>query len=227
MDFRGNEDVRACDNIREEKQPYLLSQYSASPTIYQILANFRENIDPTPDIWTFYDNVFNIATAQGVGLDIWGAIIGMDRTIYDQSTSTKITLDDEGYRKLLYYKALANITDASLYTLNYMINQLFPDYSVTVLNVLVEKQTEDGMYYNSYPMHVRFLFKSYLSDEDLAIFKVGGPLCVGAGVGWDLVMIDTSNVFGFDGSGLQPFNCGVFMPDGGIFVPDDEETISD
>ena len=108
-----------------------------------------------------------------------------------------------------------------------MINQLFPDYSVTVLNVLVEKQTEDGMYYNSYPMHVRFLFKSYLSDEDLAIFKVGGPLCVGAGVGWDLVMIDTSNVFGFDGSGLQPFNCGVFMPDGGIFVPDDEETISD
>ena len=104
MDFRGNEDVRACDNIREEKQPYLLSQYSASPTIYQILADFRENIDPTPDIWTFYDNVFNIATAQGVGLDIWGAIIGMDRTIYDQSTSTKITLDDEGYRKLLYYK---------------------------------------------------------------------------------------------------------------------------
>lgn len=50
---------------------------------------------------------------------------------------------------------------------------------------------------------------------------------MGAGVGWDLVMIDTSNVFGFDGSGLQPFNCGVFMPDGGIFVPDDEETISD
>ena len=89
MDFRGNEDVRACDNIREEKQPYLLSQYSASPTIYQILADFRENIDPTPDIWTFYDNVFNIATAQGVGLDIWGAIIGMDRTIYDSQPARK------------------------------------------------------------------------------------------------------------------------------------------
>ena len=38
-----------------------------------------------------------LETAQGVGLDIWGAIIGMDRTIYDQSTSTKITLAERNF----------------------------------------------------------------------------------------------------------------------------------
>ena len=98
------------------------------------------------------------------------------------------------YRTLLMYKALANITDASLYTLNYMINKLFPQYNAMVFSVIIEAQDKNGTYYNTYPMHVRWLFQRYLTDEELALFKVGGTLCVGAGVGWDLYQIDKENV---------------------------------
>lgn len=31
----------------------------------------------------FYDNIFNIATANGVGLDVWGEILVIGRTITD------------------------------------------------------------------------------------------------------------------------------------------------
>lgn len=61
-------------------------------------------------------------------------------------------------------------------------------------------------------MHVRFVFAMYLTDVQLAIFRIGANLIVGAGVGWSLVMIDTDNTFGFNGSLLQPFNNGVFDP---------------
>lgn len=204
MDFHGQEDVRASDDIRLEPQPYIQSQYSASPVIKQILDDFRSNIRPDADIQTFYKNMMDIKTATGVGLDTWGNIVGIARTII-LDDDTKITLDDDFYRTLLMYKALANITDASLYTLNYMINKLFPQYNAMVFSVIIEAQDEKGTYYNTYPMHVRWLFQRYLTDEELALFKVGGTLCVGAGVGWDLYQIDKENVFGFAGSGLQPF----------------------
>lgn len=215
MDFHRQEDVRASDDIRLEPQPYIQSQYSASPVIKQILDDFRSNIRPDADIQTFYKNMMDIKTATGVGLDTWGNIVGIARTII-LDDDTKITLDDDFYRTLLMYKALANITDASLYTLNYMINKLFPQYNAMVFSVIIEAQDENGTYYNTYPMHVRWLFQRYLTDEELALFKVGGTLCVGAGVGWDLYQIDKENVFGFAGSGLQPFNCGVFDPVGTI-----------
>lgn len=212
MDFRGQEDVRECDNIRVELQPYIQSQYGSSTTIYQILDDFRSNINPSKDMLVFYDNIFNIATANGVGLDVWGEILVIGRTITDPINGKKFTLEDDEYRSLLYYKALANITDASLATLNYMLNKLFPELGGVVFNVIDEKQREDGTFYNNYPMHVRFAFAMYLTDVQLAIFRIGANLIVGAGVGWSLVMIDTDNTFGFNGSLLQPFNNGVFDP---------------
>ena len=53
MDFLSNDDVRQSDEVRKELQPYILSQYSASPTIYQLLSDFRDNISPDADIDLF------------------------------------------------------------------------------------------------------------------------------------------------------------------------------
>jgi hypothetical protein len=46
MNFHTDTDVRECDDVREELQPYILTQYSGSPTIVQLLSDFRDNIDP-------------------------------------------------------------------------------------------------------------------------------------------------------------------------------------
>ena len=62
-------------------QNTLLSQYANSPTLTAILAAFNSAIDPSTDIQNLYSNIWNIQTAQGSGLDILGAIVGVSRNL--------------------------------------------------------------------------------------------------------------------------------------------------
>lgn len=59
----------------------LLSQYANSPTICALIADFNENIDPSVNIDDFYHFVWNVDTAQGFGLDIWGKIVNIPRKL--------------------------------------------------------------------------------------------------------------------------------------------------
>jgi hypothetical protein len=65
--------------------PYLaktvMKQYSNSATLLQLLADFDQWVD-VPDFSNqFLANVWDISTAQGFGLDIWGRILGQSRYI--------------------------------------------------------------------------------------------------------------------------------------------------
>lgn len=206
MNFHSNTDVRECDDVREELQPYILTQYSGSPTITQLLSDFRDNIDPQADINLFIEKVMNIDTAEGIGLDILGRIIGMSRIVrYGGET---ITLTDNLYRRLLMYKAFANISDSTMAMMNKMLNLLFGENLMFAKNLIVEAQNGDE-YYNSFPMHVRFTALRDLTEEEKILFALGATLNLSAGVGWSLV-VNQSRVFGFKNSNLMPFNCGVF-----------------
>lgn len=57
----------------------LLSQYCDSPTIKGMLQSFNDAVDPSADLAAFYLNIWNVATAVGNGLDIWGQIVGVSR----------------------------------------------------------------------------------------------------------------------------------------------------
>ena len=206
MNFHTDTDVRECDDVREELQPYILTQYSGSPTIVQLLSDFRDNIDPQADINLFIEKVMNIDTADGIGLDILGRIIGMARVVrYGGET---ITLTDNLYRRLLMYKAFANISDSTMATMNKMLYLLFGENLIIAKNLIVEARNGDE-YYNSFPMHVRFTALRDLTEEEKLLFALGATLNLSAGVGWSLV-VNQSRVFGFKNSGLMPFNCGVF-----------------
>lgn len=218
MDFRSKTDVRAEDDIRQEFMPVIISQYSASPRIIAILEGFRSEIEARSGILLFYEMMFNIDTAQGISLDIWGRIINISRTIYDEDNGYALTLSDEAYRTLLLYKALANISDATIPSLSRLNEILFESIAGStkgwVIEILDEGKTDEGAFYNQRPMHIRWIFNRFFDREELAIFKVAGTFCRGGGVGWGLYAIDPESVFGFDGSELQPFNQGVFDPVG-------------
>jgi hypothetical protein len=206
MNFHTDTDVRECDDVREELQQYILTQYSGSPTIVQLLSDFRDNIDPQADINLFIEKVMNIDTAEGIGLDILGRIIGMARVVrYGGET---ITLTDNLYRRLLMYKAFANISDSTMATMNKMLYLLFGENIIFAKNLIAESQNGDE-YYNSFPMHVRFTALRDLTEEEKLLFALGATLNLSAGVGWSLV-VNQSRVFGFKNSNLMPFNCGVF-----------------
>ena len=51
------------------------------PIILQIIDDVNQNVGPEQNIQDFYDVVFNLETAVGFGLDIWGRIVNISREI--------------------------------------------------------------------------------------------------------------------------------------------------
>src|SRR6478609_7735667 len=120
----------------------VISQYSSSPTLVQMLANFHGYIDPAQDLDALYNLVSNVDTAVGYGLDVWGRIVDIGRIVevpsgeitfgfeeagtasaapFNQGTfyagqglTSNYALSDNAYRVLILAKALANISDGSI-----------------------------------------------------------------------------------------------------------------
>ena len=196
------------------------SQYGASPHIIGIIEAAAKQLDPTGDIKTFYDKVFNPLTAEGVGLDIWGRIVGASRYLpvenedffgfYGQQLNPmnqapffvsgdtdRFRLTDSAYRDLIFLKAAANIGNATLPSIKEILSALFSE-PVLVMNIC--------------EMKIRIVFTFYLSAYQRALLREYGVLNVGAGVGYEYYQIDPSQTFGFNGSEMQPFNQGIFQP---------------
>lgn len=207
-DIRETPNLRALYNVREVASYAIQSQYSASPRMLALMASFQDRLDPTDDINLFYDRIFNIYTAIGVGLDNWGRILGIGRTIEDPDTGASITLDDGYFRLLLLYKALANISSADAATLNLLLDQL--------VNTGIANFPPAAYVLEVDTMVIRWVFEDYLDDVQIAVFKVAGTLAKGAGVGWELYAINPRQVFGFDGGDWQPFNQAPFAPDNAL-----------
>lgn len=61
-------------------------QYSNSPVLLQLLSDFDQWCDLTKFTADFLSNVWDISTAQGFGLDIWGRILGQSRYLLVNQT---------------------------------------------------------------------------------------------------------------------------------------------
>ena len=135
-------------------QDTVASQYANSPTLLSLINSFNSAVDPTEVIDDWFDNVWNIQTAQGYGLDVWGRIVGVNRVVpipsgttylgfegsgsasgnslnqapfySGETTTTNYSLSDDAFRQLIMAKAAANIWDGSIPGLNMILNLLFP-----------------------------------------------------------------------------------------------------
>ena len=98
----------------------IISQYGNSATISQLIQNMNEYIDPEVNIWAFYNFVFNVQTAQGFGLDIWGRIVGLQggRNIL---ANPVYVLDDTAFRSVILLKALSNISASTIPAINRLL----------------------------------------------------------------------------------------------------------
>lgn len=207
MNFRSDEDVRADDDVRTEFMPFIQSQYSASVRIVSILESCREHILPDADIVSFFNNIFNVETAVGYGLDVWGNIVGVSRFIQDwQNASTIYTLNDEDFRKVLFFKAAANIMDSTMYSMNYLLHNLYPEYNCYIRLSSNYQADSNGVYHDLNPMVIEYVFfDSELTDLEKSIFMTVGDFNRGAGVQFSLSEYRYDDLFGFLGSELQMF----------------------
>jgi hypothetical protein len=139
--------------MQNVSQTYL-SQYANSPILTALIESLNDAIDPSVDIDAFYNNVWNIDTATGYGLDVWGRIVGISRYLQVSQTgeyfgfktgttpnpylpfnfgvfrsarpvTTTYALPDSAYRVLILIKAFANIAACNIPTLNQLVRMLF------------------------------------------------------------------------------------------------------
>ena len=210
----------------------IISQYGNSPTILQLVQNMNAYLDPRADFDAFFDYVWNVDTAQGFGLDIWGRIVNIRRELqipnapvyfgfkdalpgsypfdeapfYDGTPPATQTykLSDDAYRKLILTKALANIASSNAPSLNQLLQNMFADRGRCYVNDM------GGMQF-------RYTFEFDLTPQEYAIVTQSGVLPRPAGVN-AILFQSALPLFGFSEAGLSaaPFGQGVFIPQGAI-----------
>ena len=132
----------------------ILAQYANSPSMLALVNNINQCLDPSANLFNFYNQVWNVLSATGYGLDVWGRIVGVKRVVnipagtsgyfffnesgvgtpfgpggssplFDGSHGTLYRLADAPYRTLILTKALANISNCSAKALNTLLQNLF------------------------------------------------------------------------------------------------------
>lgn len=169
----------------------VLSQYANSPIILALIDSFAQWLDPKSRFDQFFSLVWDIDTAQGYGLDVWGRILGVNRILQvpdgeylgfesdDQAkpfghgifySGTRLTsnaiLTDAAYRLLLLAKAALNITNASSGAINAILLNLFGD----------------GYVRDNLDMSITYVFSRALLPVETAIVFQSGVLPKPCGV---------------------------------------------
>lgn len=211
----------------EDVERTIISQYANSPTLVQLVRNMNEYIDQRTNFANFYRFIWNVNTAEGFGLNIWGKIVGVTRLLQipgndpivgfdnpsepndwypmsqgrfarENEVTTSYELPDDAYRVLILAKALANIAATTAPALNQILQNLFPGRGRAYVRDLGN-------------MAMQFVFNFALTTVEYAILTQSGALPHPAGVLYSVIVVPTGTLFGFNGQGaIQPFNVGVF-----------------
>ena len=187
----------------------ILSQYANSPTIVQLITNINAYLDPSANIDAFYNMVWNVDTAVGYGLDVWGRIVGVTRVLQVATVSwfgfqgpsgasglpwnqapfwngepvtQNYALSDTAFRALILAKALFNITNATIPAINQILINLFG--ASGPLRVLGNCYCTDGE-----NMTMTYTFGSALNPVQTAIVYQSGVLPRPAGVSASVVQL--------------------------------------
>lgn len=115
-------DFRKISNVRSLISIALQSQYSHSERYRQLGLLFNAEIDASPQLDAFFNNVLNPDTALGVWLDWWGKRVGVNRNLVVDGVDTR--LDDEFFRFLIFYRAVVNVSNGTSETINRLLTKL-------------------------------------------------------------------------------------------------------
>lgn len=175
----------------------IIAQYANSPILTALIQSFNAAMDMTENFENFYDLIWNIATAQGYGLDVLGRIADVTRTLqipsvgitylgfeeagswqgFNQSggffsgggLTTNFDLSDYDFRRLILAKCAGNISDGSIPSVNQILLALFPDRGPCYVQ-------------DNQNMSVTYTFEFPLSAIDVAIVSQANVLPTSAGV---------------------------------------------
>lgn len=213
----------------------LLAQYANSPTITALIDCLNQDLDPPADLDAFYDTIWNVATAIGYGLDVWGKIVNVKRGVsaalppaefgfaeaYDSANASigvqpfNCGVFNDGSPAVVRNVALDDGTYRTLIMTKAMAN--ITDCSCASLNRLLAflfaGRGGTGRCYalDTGRMTMQYVFEFDLSTLEIAFLTQSGVLPRPTGVLCNLV-VASENVFGFvESVDYQPFDQGIFF----------------
>lgn len=212
----------------------IISEYANSPTLVQLVTNMNGCIDPSADFDNFYNFVWNVQTAQGFGLDIWGKIVNVSRLLTIPGGATYLGFNEAftaptaatGPQPWGQAPFFAGTADTETFTLSddayrtlILVKALSNISNCTApsLNQLLQNLFAGrGRCYvgDLGNMQMSFTFEFYLQPFELAIMTQSGAIPRPAAVGAYLVQAPVPNVFGFAEAGsasAAPFGQGTFF----------------
>jgi hypothetical protein len=170
----------------------VLSQYANSPILSSLILSQNAAMDQTENYDNLYDDIWNVDSAQGYGLDVLGRIVGVQRALqlpgeaeyfgFQEAGSwsgfgggggggifysggqitSNFNLPDDTFRSVILAKAATNIWDGSIPAWNQILLDLFPGQISYVQN--------------NQNMSVTLVFKFVLSLIQTAIVGSSGAL---------------------------------------------------
>ncbi|KWO48987.1 DUF2612 domain-containing protein [Burkholderia territorii] len=213
-------------------QQTLLAQYANAPTLVALIDQLDQCVDPAADLDAFYDTIWNVATANSHGLDIWGRIVNVSRRVqaalppaefgfaeaFNAATPTdgvqpfNYGVFNDGSPPVVRTVTLGTEPYRTLIMTKAMAN--ITDCSCASLNrLLAYLFAGRGRCYalDTGRMTMQYVFEFPMSILEVAVLTQSGVLPRPTGVLCNLVEA-TDDVFGFSNTldDFQPFNQGVF-----------------
>lgn len=220
----------------------IISQYANSPVLLQLIQNMNQYLDPRANFQAFYDFVWNVDTAVGFGLDIWGRIVGVPNGRLLQLGDNKDIIGFENGDIPPDWSPLSQgtfSTGSDATTTFELADDAFRLLILAKALANITATTSQGLnrlLRNLFPgrgrayvvdrgqintatggMQMSFVFEFSLTAVEYAILTQSGVLPHPGGVGFNVIVIP-SGLFGFAEAGYppsQPFDQGTFyMPPG-------------
>lgn len=179
----------------------MISQYANSPKFVELVKGLTGMFNNAKLIKDWFDIVYNLKTAKGFGLDIWGKILNQDRNFKYINENTGVETDyylkgamtidgtsftadqiEETYRTILFMKALSCITNATEKSLNELLQFYFNGRRVYVIQ------------YGT--MKIRYVFEIPVNKLEKSIFK-SDVMPKPTGVGVSFQYLPKNSYFGF------------------------------
>jgi hypothetical protein len=207
------------------------SQYANSPTMLALIGGMNSAIDPSVDIDSFYNDMWNVETATTYGLDCWGRIVNVSRTLtlppaavaeiadYFGFAEAGVSAFTFGYGTLYTTPASSNFVlsdDAYRQLIMLKAAANITNCSIAGLNHILS-QLFNGMG-RAYVadvgnMQMVLVFEFLLTPVQKAILLQSGVVPVPCGVGFNVMDIDITQTFGFAeaGASASGFDNGFFF----------------
>ena len=196
-DLLAKENVFDFADVLSDASVAVQSQYAHAPCFTNLASLMLKQGDVSDDGMNLLSSVADPNTAEGKFLDWWGARIGVDR--YLKVNGEYVRFDDDYFRFLLFYRAACNIADATADTTNKLLETLTDE---TVFVVDYQDMSISSV-----------VIIGAIDEVQSTVLAQYGLLNRPAGVLANyLVIYPDEQIFGFEGSDLEPFDQGVFNP---------------